>query len=239
MLPSTPWLHVATLLAFALHIGGGGAALISGLIAIFAPKGGWLHRRAGTVFFVSMLVMAVSALWLAAVMPGQTVNLFIATFTFYLVATGWLTVRRPQGQTGWPERIALLIILCLCAPFAVLSFQLTTGMTPFFKSAVAFEGPVLIAIYGFTFVTVLATLADLKVAIMGGISGAPRIARHLWRMGIGLTLAAGSAFTNGFARFLPGPYHVPRVFFLPQLLLLALTLFWVLRVRLTNWYKRG
>jgi len=36
-----------------------------------------------------------------------------------------------------------------------------------------------------------------------GIVGATRIARHLWRMCLGLTLAAGSAFTMG-ARFVPG-----------------------------------
>ena len=34
--------------------------------------------------------------------------------------------------------------------------------------------------------------------------------------GAGLTLAMGSAFTKGFARLLPGRYHVPLAFFLPQ-----------------------
>jgi ATP adenylyltransferase/5',5'''-P-1,P-4-tetraphosphate phosphorylase II len=71
----------------------------------------------------------------------------------------------------------------------------------------------------------------------GGIAGAPRIARHLWRMCLGLVMATGSAFTNGFARFLPGPYHVPMVFFLPQVLPLALLIFWMIRVRLTGWAK--
>ena len=64
---------------------------------------------------------------------------------------------------------------------------------------------------------------------------APRIARHLWRMCLGLTLAAGSAFTNGVARFLPGPYHVPRIFFLPQRLVLGLLIIWMVRVRLMGW----
>ena len=42
----------------------------------------------------------------------------------------------------------------------------------------------------------------------------------------------------GFARFLPGPYHVPRVFFLPQLLLLGVLVVWMVRVRLMGWYRR-
>ena len=72
--------------------------------------------------------------------------------------------------------------------------------------------------------------------VAGGISGAPRIARHLWRMCLGLALAMGSAFTNGFARLLPGPYHVPPIFFLPQLLPLGLLAFWMIRVRFTRWH---
>src|SRR5207302_1307768 len=97
---------------------------------------GRLHRTAGTVFFVSMLVMAAFAIHLAIVMPGQIVNVFIGTFAFYLVATAWMTVRRKESTIGLSEKFALFIAVILCAPFAVLSFQLAIGMTPFFKSAV-------------------------------------------------------------------------------------------------------
>ncbi|MBI3677802.1 MAG: hypothetical protein HY243_14430 [Proteobacteria bacterium] len=228
-----------TTLVYILHIGGGMLGLVSGTIAAIAAKGGRLHRTAGTVFFVSMLVMATFAAWLAVVVPDQIVNVFIATFTVYLVATAWLTVRRKEGTIGFAERIALVVALILWAPFAILAFQLATGLPPLFKSAVPFKGPVLIALYGFTTVLAIAALADAKVVFSGGISGAPRIARHLWRMCLGLTLAAGSAFTNGFARFLPGPYHVPTIFFLPQFLPLGLLIFWMIRVRFTDWVKRN
>jgi hypothetical protein len=96
----------------------------------------------------------------------------------------------------------------------------------------------LIAIYSFTAVLALAVIGDSRVVLGGGISGAPRIARHLWRMCLGLTLATGSAFTNGFARLLPGPYHVPEAFFYPQFLPLALLVFWMIRVRFTGWFKQ-
>jgi hypothetical protein len=226
-----------TLLAFVLHIGGGTLGLVSGTVAAFARKGGRLHRAAGNVFFVSMLVMATLAIYLAIVMPGQIVNVFIGTFAFYLVATAWMTVRRKEGTIGYSERIALLVAVILCAPFAILSFQLATGMAPFFKSAVPFEGPVLVAIYSFTSVLAIAAIADAKVVLAGGISGAPRIARHLWRMCLGLTLAAGSAFTNGLPRLLPGPMHVPPAFFVPQFLPVGLLIFWMIRVRFTDWFN--
>jgi hypothetical protein len=54
-------------------------------------------------------------------------------------------------------------------------------------------------------------------------------------MCLALTLATGSAFTNGFARLLPGPYHVPPAFFYPQFVPLILLCFWMIRVRLTGY----
>ncbi|HTD29590.1 MAG TPA: hypothetical protein VK660_09400, partial [Xanthomonadaceae bacterium] len=167
--------------------------------------------------------------------PDQIVNLFIGTYVFYLVATAWMTVHRREGTIGLFEKIALFVGVCLCAPFAILSFQLATGLPPLFKSAVPYEGPVLVALYSFTTVLMIAAIGDARVVLAGGISGAPRIARHLWRMCLGLTMATGSAFTNGFARLLPGPYHVPPIFFFPQFLPLGLLVFWMIRVRFTRW----
>lgn len=227
-----------TIAVYIVHVGAGMIGLASGFTALIAHKGGYLHRRAGTIFVTAMLVMAIFAGYLAVAVPDQLVNLFIAFFTLYLLATAWMTVRRKAQTTGVFEVIALLIGICISAPFLILSFQLATGLTPLFKSAVAFKGPVLIAIYTFTAVLVLAAIGDAKVVFGGGISGAPRIARHLWRMCLGLTLATGSAFTNGFARLLPGPYHVPPIFFYPQFLPLSLMFFWMFRVRFTGWITR-
>jgi hypothetical protein len=181
-----------------------------------------------------MLVMAAGAGWLAVAMPGQIGNLFGAAFAIYLVTTGWLTVRRSDGVL--PERIALVAALLLLTPFAILLLQAATHTAFLFRNAVAPHGPVLIATYSVTAVLAIAAIGDAKVAIAGGIAGAARIARHLWRMLLGLTIAVGSAFTNGFARFLPGPYHVPGVFFLPLFIPLILLVFWMIRVRLTDWY---
>jgi hypothetical protein len=222
-------------LAYVFHIGAGTIGLASGLVAAFARKGGYLHRKAGIVFVVSMLVMATLAAYLAVAVPDQIVNLFIGTFVFYLVATAWMTVRRREGTTGLFEKIALFVAVCLSAPFAILAFQLATGLAPLFKSAVPFEGPVLIAIYTFTSVLALAAIGDAKVVLAGGISGIPRIARHLWRMCLGLTLAVGSFLTNALPRLLPGVVHVTSILFVPQLLVLGFLIFWMIRVRFTGW----
>jgi uncharacterized membrane protein len=232
-------LHEMTILAYVLHVGTGMVALAAGTVALFARKGSYLHCRAGTVFVGAMVVMATFAAYLAIAVPGQVVNLFIASFTLYLVATSWMAVRRKECTAGLAERIALFIAICLWTPFAILSFQLATGLQPFFNSTVPLKGPVLIAIYTFTAVLTIAAIGDGQVVLFGGTSGAPRIARHLWRMCFALTLTTGSAFTNGFSRLLPGPHHVPPIFFIPQFLPLGLLIFWIIRVRFTGWFKQN
>jgi hypothetical protein len=44
-----------------LHILGGSLALVAGFAALFAPKGGPLHRRAGLLFVYAMLALGVGA----------------------------------------------------------------------------------------------------------------------------------------------------------------------------------
>lgn len=226
--------------AIGLHITGGTVGLLAGTVAAFSAKGGRLHRVAGGVFFAAMLVMAGFADYLAVAVPDQIPNFFVGTFTIYLVATAWLTVRRKAGTIGVAEKIALAVVLCLCLPFAVISFELAMGLTPAFKSAVPLKGVVAIALYAFTLLIALAAIGDVRMLWAGGIAGARRIARHLWRMCLGLAMAAGSAFTNGLPRLLPHDLQVPLpLLFAPQLGVLVLLIYWLIRVRFTAWYSRA
>jgi len=225
---------VLTTVTFALHILAGAVTMVAGLISVSARKGGHLHRTAGNLFVVAMTVMTIFAGILGVIRPGQIINVFIAAFTLYLITTGWLTARREHATRGAPEIISLAVSMLLCAPFVLLIFQITTGVV-LFKSAFVIKGPILIALCVFAAIIGIAAVGDLKVVVNRGISGLPRVARHLWRMCFGLALALGSAFTNGFARMLPGPYHVPPVFFLPQLLMLVVLLYWLVRIRFPGW----
>jgi hypothetical protein len=97
-----------------------------------------------------------------------------------------------------------------------------------------------VALYVFTLITGIAVVTDLKVLRAGGIAGRSRIERHLWRMCLGLVMAAGSAFTNGFPRLLPKDVHVPLiVLFMPQFFVLGVLFFWLIRVHFTRWYDGG
>jgi hypothetical protein len=225
-------LHGATSLAYVVHVGCGAVGLVSGTTAAFAPKGERLHRAAGTVFFVSMLVMATFAAWLAIAVPGQMSNLLGAILTFYLVSTGWLTVRQKQHTVGRAEKFALAATLCICVALGSLSIAAAAGAVPHVK------GSLLFATYMVTAIAAVAAIGDARLVLQGGIAGTARLARHLWRMLTALFLAFGSGFGNGLARLLPGPFHIPPLFLAPMLLPLGLLIFWMIRVRLTGWYKK-
>jgi hypothetical protein len=200
-----------------------------------ARKGGPLHRVAGNTFFVSMLVMAAFAIYLGFERPHELVNVFIGVFVFYLVATAWITIRRQEGTIGVSEKIGLAAALVLCAPFMIPSFQLALGLPIFFNSALPLKGPVLLAIYLFTLVLAIATGSDTVVVFSGGVSGMPRVARHLWRMCVALTLATGSAISNGLPRILPAAFRMPDWVLYLQFVWVALLFYWMVRVRLTGW----
>lgn len=222
-----------------LHVLAGTIALFAGIAALAARKGGRLHRKSGTVFLMAMLAMGLSADELAVAIPDQLPNLLVGTFTIYLVGTSWLTVRRREGTIGPAEKAAFAAILCMGVPFGILSLQLAAGRKPFLPSAIPYEGPVRIAIFLFTGVIWLCALGDARLLHRGGIAGARRIGRHLWRMSVGFTMAVGSAFTNGLPRLLPDSIQIPLwMLFVPQLLSLGLLCYWAVRVRFTAWYER-
>ena len=80
-------LRAAAVAALVLHVSGGAMGIAAGWTAILAAKGQRLHRVAGTVFFVAMLMMTGVAAIVAPMLPqAQWTNTTAAIFTFYLVA---------------------------------------------------------------------------------------------------------------------------------------------------------
>ena len=216
-----------------IHVTAGGVGIVSGFVALGAAKGGSAHRRVGTVFFVSMLVMAGLAAMLAA-LGGQKFNTIAGTFTVYLVTTAWTTVRRGEAS----RRIDMAAMF---AAFAVATAGFVLGglasASPFgLEDGDPSSGrdPALYIVFA-----ILATLAgalDLRVLRNGGAVGAARLARHLWRMCLALFIAAGSFFL-GQADEIPQALRGPHLM-IPPLAALALMAFWLVRVRFPGFRPR-
>jgi hypothetical protein len=210
-------------LALVVHIGAGLLALVSGFAALFAPKGGWLHRRGGMLFVCAMIVMATMAAVVAA-REGKAATGLGAPFTIYLVFTAMTAVR----PVGWqPVRLAYgLMALALAVGVLDVAIGVDalrgTGMT---KSGV--PGPMVV----FMGVVALAAGAgDLRMLRAGGLRGTKRIARHLWRMCFALFIASGSFFL-GQARTIPEPARIPALLWTLALAPLVALLYWMWRVR--------
>jgi cobalamin synthase len=83
-------------------------------------------------------------------------------------------------------------------------------------------------------VALLSSIGDFRMMRSGGvhaIRGAPRVARHLWRMCLALLIAAFSFFL-GQAQVIPKPFRIVPLLMIPPLLVLATLLYWVWRVRI-------
>lgn len=226
-----------------VHICGGTAGLLSGTAAMSFRKGSPRHVLAGRIFVASMLVMAAGAAYLG-ITRHQLNNVGGGVFTFYLILTAWLTARHANGETSKLDWAALLIPLTL----GILTW--INGVSVVRSGASSQAGVPVGMIFFMGSVELLAAAGDVRMLIRGGVFGAKRVARHLWRMCFGLFIAAGSFFlgpSNRPLRLLSSVglgQHLPRALFSTGLYLvltilpLILLIFWLIRVRLSNAYKK-
>ncbi|PYT96612.1 MAG: hypothetical protein DMG36_00290, partial [Acidobacteria bacterium] len=156
-------------------------------------KGSPRHVLAGKVFVASMLTMGAFAAYLAIV-RNQPNNIGGGILTVYLIGTAWLTARRRDGETSRLDGVLLLIPLAN----GILSWM--TGLKVVRSGASSQNGVPVGMILFLGSVCLLAAAGDVRMLVRGGVFGAKRIARHLWRMCFGLFIAAGSFFFGGSNR---------------------------------------
>lgn len=233
-LGSPSWLLAAASVGLVLHMTGGGLGIVAGAGALAAPKGKPVHRALGTLFCIVMLVNALMASALAVTLVSRGVsaqmsNVFGGVFTVYFVATAWATVRRPAGTIGRFE-VGALAFIALVAVVTLL------GLVRVARGGHTDNGVPVAAPISVTFVAVLAGGLDLKVILKGGVSGAARIARHLWRMCLGMFIATGSFFI-GQQQVMPKAIQGSPILIVLGFAPLLLMLFWLGVVAFTRTFR--
>ena len=210
------------MLALILHVGAGCVAILAGAAALSVRKGERLHRRFGTAFLIAMLVMGAFATLLSVFrQPGTIIG---SIFVLYLAATAWATVRRAEGTIGRFEIFALLVVAGCAVGELVLGLIASKSPNGRF---LGYPAPLY---YVLGSIVTLAAAGDLRMILRGGISGAARIARHLWRMCFALFFATGSFFL-GQQKVMPAFMHGSPVLVVLGLAPLAVMFFWLWRVR--------
>ncbi|WP_297731123.1 hypothetical protein [uncultured Maricaulis sp.] len=207
------------------HIGGGAVGLVSGAIAVLAPKGRRVHRTAGSVFFVSMFVSFLVGAGVAPFLEtGQRPNTIAGILSLYLLLTSWRASRRDGRLTGAPEIAGLVVAMLAFAAGLLFMYQglsnpsgTVDGAPP--EAFVVFIVAGLAGVYG-----------DARMLMRGSIVGAPRIVRHLWRMCTAFFIAAGSFFL-GQEQLLPEIMTGGLLQFGPVLFPLIALIVWSVLVR--------
>lgn len=217
-----------------LHILGGGLGIGSGTAAMVFRKGSRYHVLTGNVFCAAMLLMSgMGALmaWLGTeVQPANAGNMLGGIFTFYLITTAWVAARSRRGILLPINLPALAVIVAAVATYAVCgieALQSPDGLHAGYPAALYF-------IFGS--LALLAALLDVRVLWRGGVEGAQRIARHLWRMCFGLWIAVGSFFL-GQPQVFPDWLKKSGLLFVPTLVVTLFLFYWLIRVLFTRAYK--
>lgn len=213
------------IIGYVAHIVAGSLALIAGYLALYASKGAPLHRRAGMVFVYSMLTMCAAGALISAVRGvAMQINIPVAFLTAYLVVTSLTTVRPPARHQHAIHIGGMVVALGVWT--AYMTFGISSAM-----NASARVRSFAVMYFIFAAVTTMALLGDVRVLRAGAVRGAPRLARHLWRMSTALLIAALSFFI-GQQQVFPTAIRIPWLLPLPVLAVLATMLYWLWRIRI-------
>ena len=206
-----------------LHLIAGAVAMASGLVALYAAKGATVHRRTGMFFVYAMLSMSLSGVLMVA--GGRTVssaNLAAGLLITYLVITAVTTVSARSARVQWVDRGAMLAVLAL----GLVSVVSAVGILA--AGDRSHRGLAFVSLI-FGAIALPSGAGDLRMIRAGGLRGAPRLKRHLWRMCLALFIATASFFL-GTGRRIPESLHIGAFRLIPLVVLVTMV-FWLRRLR--------
>ncbi|HVY94845.1 MAG TPA: hypothetical protein VHA14_18915 [Bryobacteraceae bacterium] len=212
-----------------LHVSAGITAMIAGAFSIAFRKGSPAHLRAGNIFVISMLMVSAAGSYLGF-MKSEMDNFMGGIFAFYLVATAWATARRGESQTSKLDWLAPSVAIVFAAANIIWGIEILHGET-----AVKNQSPAG-SYFFFGLLALLSAAGDVRMFFRGGLTGRPRMVRHIWRMCFAWFVATVSFFLGQqrlFPAWLRGSSILTVMAFLPLMLLT----FWLVRVRFMDSFQ--
>jgi hypothetical protein len=223
--------HGGAAVVLALHIVCGCVGLASGTVAMAARKGGWLHRASGKVFFVSMMTMGAVGVSMVPVLPKWS-SVVPGLFATYLVATGWSTAHRAPGPAGRFECGGMVAALCISVLAIALGLYASNSPTG------RLSGAAPAYFYGVAALPLLSALGDLRLLRKRELRGVARLRRHIWRMSVGMFVAAVS-FLPARSQAFPQPLRGSPILWAGPFAVLVFMAYWWIRVRLMKPLSSG
>jgi len=200
-----------------IHILGGMLALVFGYIALYATKGGRLHRKSGLWFVAAMIAMSLTGAFMGAI-KFNPANILAGSLTFYFVITGVLAAKRiPRARQIETVAMVAALILGVAA--------ISAGIWLAQRGRI--EAP---PVFLFSLIAITAAIGDWRMLRAGELTGKPRIKRHLWRLCFAMWVAAASFFWGPKGR-VPEIIYYPALLPIPVLTPIVVMLYWLFRMR--------
>ena len=209
------------IIVWAIHTPAGTIVLVAAALAMFAKKGSARHKKAGSWFAVSMMVMLASGI-AAAYLKHSTDDMMLGAIVMYTVFTAWLTVHNKKNETGLMEVTALIWVIS----FAIAAFFISMGWREV-------QAPIAYLMWGG--LAILFALGDIRNLYYSGLSGTQRIIRHVWRIGFSLVWAA-LAFTDKIVKMMGANIKSMQgeqlllIVGIPTILIVITILFWIAKI---------
>jgi uncharacterized membrane protein len=200
-----------------IHIIGGAAGLLTGIINMVAKKGGSKHKIVGKIFSASMLTTGVSSLVLSVLHPSHFMFM-VGTFTIYMVGTGNRYLRLKMLHKGrkpkiidWTLTLSMLLAGILFIGLGTLSLSKSNLFGLVF---------ITLGFFGLLFVRHDFINYSGKSKILNYW-----ISEHLQRM-TGAFIASSTAFLVVNAKYLPKYIPIIIYWLLPTIILTPLIIKW-------------
>ncbi len=209
------------IIVWAVHTPAGSIGLVAAVVTLLANKGGDLHKKAGSCFTASMLIMLVSG-FIAATLKESIDDMLLSLLVIYTIFTAWLTAHHKKNEINVLEYMALVWIIVL----AVGSIFITNSTTD-----VGVENNY----YYWAVFAILCAIGDMHNIYKSGLSGPHRIIRHVWRMGFSLVWAVLALIDKiikmqgANIKDMPGEQLI-YIIGIPVFLILAMVVYWIGRV---------
>lgn len=216
-------LYLNSLLVFS-HLALGAIAVVAGAIALAARKGGAQHIKLGRIFAYTMGFSSLLGAFLGLLnIESLYITFHAGILGCTLIASSWLTVKSGSQKLGWSTGIVGLINILNTAALFTLGYLALASPNTTFLSFHASDYFFLGSMAG------LAAIGDVTLLFHKTLSVRYRISRHLWRMCLAFFIAAGSAFTGPGTKAFPDVVRNSGVLAIPELLIVTLMIFWLLR----------
>ncbi|WP_088330408.1 DUF2306 domain-containing protein [Lacimicrobium sp. SS2-24] len=200
-----------------LHFAMGTCAVVTGFTALLVKKGSGLHKLAGKVYVLSMLLLCLSGFYLSYVRELQFTFL-LSAFALYLVITGVLAARQSQRTTNTRAKLELAFSGLLCTACFTLSVLGITLNWSYPDREPPYEA------YAFIGLCVgLFMLGDIKQLRHGNLTHTLRIKRHLTRIGSSMLIAT-IVFFLGNNNVLPDSLRTESILLTPIIAVFVITM---------------